>query len=114
MSHPYHSHCGCAQCCRTERHEERREELIAARIEQMSDDPASLRAAEEWVAGTFDGQHYTDVTLALFALHETDPDKLPGSDVLTRLYRLARVEHEAMQKQLRTMAEAELDREDAA
>ena len=45
-------------------------------------DDAKLREAEEWVAGSFDSSHYTDLTLALFALHNTDPDKLAGSDLL--------------------------------
>lgn len=112
--HAFNPGCGCAQCCRAERSEERRDEYIAARVEEYADDPDSLRAAEEWTAGTFDGNHYTELTLALFAMHRTDPDKLPGSDVLTRLYRLARTEHDAMQQQLRLMAAEEWDKEDAA
>jgi len=114
MSHAFHPHCGCAQCDRVERSDERRAEFIRARVAELSDDEASLRAAEEWTAGTFDGSHYSEVTLALFALHRTDPDKLEGSAVLTRLYRLAKTEHAALEQQLRLMAAAEWDREDAA
>ena len=112
--HAYHPGCGCAQCCRTERSEERRDEYIDARVAEYADDEATLRAAEEWTAGTFDGSHYTDLTLALFALHRTDPDKLESSGLLPRLYRLAKVEHDALQQQLRLMAADEWEREDAA
>lgn len=81
------------------------------RAEQASDlakayrtDPAKLREAEELTAGTFSGTHYTEVSLALYRLHHTDPADLMGSGVLQDLYRLARDEAAAIDEQLLTMA----------
>jgi benzoyl-CoA reductase/2-hydroxyglutaryl-CoA dehydratase subunit BcrC/BadD/HgdB len=68
-------------------------------------DPAKLAEAEEWIAGTFDGYHYAELTLAMYALAKTHPSHLIGSDVLTRLYRLAKVEEDAMDAKLMEMAE---------
>ena len=84
---------------------ERADELA----EQYRSDPEKLREAEEWVAGTFDGSHYTEVTLALYALHHGDANKLIGSDLLTTLYRLAKVEALAMDAQLEEMARREVE-----
>ena len=42
--HAYHPGCGCAQCCRAERSEERRDEYIAARVAEYADDEDTLRA----------------------------------------------------------------------
>lgn len=92
---------------RAEEAAERREEAVADLLAIYQADDAKLREAEEWVAGSFDSSHYTDLTLALFALHNTDPDKLAGSDLLARLYALAKVEATAMNEQLAGMAEAE-------
>ena len=92
---------------RAEEAAERREEAVADLLAIYQADDAKLREAEEWVAGSFDSSHYTELTLALFALHNTDPDKLAGSDLLARLYALAKVEATAMNEQLAGMAEAE-------
>lgn len=81
---------------------------------QFRQDPTRLREAEQWVAGTFDGEHYTDLTLALHALHHTAPSALPGSDLLARLYRLAKVEAEAMDAQLLDMAALQVEANDIA
>ena len=83
-------------------------DILGARIDALArdyrSDPEKLREAEEWVAGTFDGSHYTEVTLALYALHHGDANKLIGSDLLTTLYRLAKVEAAAMDAKLLEMA----------
>jgi hypothetical protein len=68
-------------------------------------DPAKLAEAEEWIGGTFDCDHYSALTLALYDLHTTHPSHLIGSDLLTRLYRLAKVEAAAMDAKLMEMAE---------
>ena len=70
----------------------------------LRNDPAACREAEQWTAGTFDGDHYTDVTLALHQLHHTDPADLLGSDLLAQLYALAKVEADAIDAQLLDMA----------
>ena len=88
-------------------------EILGERIDALArdyrSDPEKLREAEEWIAGTFDGSHYTEVTLALYALHHGDASKLIGSDVLATLYRLAKVEAAAMDAQLEEMARREVE-----
>lgn len=70
------------------------------------------RSRIEWTAGSFDSEHYSAVSLALHALHRIEPDKLVGSDLLATLYRLAKVDHEAIEAQLQRMAEDEIDGQD--
>ena len=72
--------------------------------DQYRDNVEKCREAEGWVAGTFDGDHYSAVTLALHQLHHTDPSELMGSQLLTTLYRLAKVEAAAMDAKLLEMA----------
>lgn len=89
-----------------------RGEAIDRLVDEYRADPKKLREAEEWTAGSFDESHYTAVSLALYALHSVDPDKLLGSDLLATLYRLAKVDHEAIEARLVEMAEDELTRFD--
>ena len=93
---------------------ERREEAVADLLTIYQADDDKRREAEEWTAGTFDGSHYTDLPLALYELHHTAPDRLLGSDLLMRLYRLAKDEAAALDAQLRSMAEAEYDKGEEA
>ena len=86
-----------------------RSEAIDRIVDEYRADPKKLREAEEWTAGSFEDSHYTEVSLALHALHNTDPDKLLGSDVLATLYRLAKVDHEAIEARLWDMAEEAYD-----
>ncbi|KAF1016215.1 MAG: hypothetical protein GAK31_01704 [Stenotrophomonas maltophilia] len=67
-------------------------------------DPALCREAAYLSAGTLGGQYYTDVQLALHKLHHTHPADLAGSEALTQLYRLARVEAEALDAKLVDLA----------
>jgi len=111
MSHAYHHMCGCAACCRHERNEERREESIDALVADWNrGDDAKRREAEEWTAGSFEGEHYSEVTLALDELHRLGATPA----VIEKLHRLAKVESAALQEKLREMAEAEIDRGMAA
>lgn len=114
MSHAYQTNCGCGTCSDAEERAERTDEQIDARVAELRQDPAKLREAEEWTAGSFDGEHYTAVSLALHALHRIDPADLLGSDALANLYRLAKVDHEAIEAQLYEMATADLERRAAA
>ena len=114
MAHPYHPHCGCSTCCDAEARSERTEALLDARVAELRQDPKKLTEAESWTAGSFDGDHYTAVSLALHALHRKDPSELIGSDVLVTLYRLAKVDHDAIEAQLRELATVELERRHAA
>ena len=95
---------------RSPAYDSRHDEAVAELADEYRQDDKKLRGAEEWVAGSFDGSHYTDVTLALHALHHTDPDRLLGSDLLARLYALARVEAAAIDEQIDSMAETAVGR----
>jgi hypothetical protein len=79
-------------------------EQAADLIPALRADPAACREAEQWAAGSFDGEHYTDVTLALHQLHHTDPSDLIDSPLLAQLYALAAVEAAVMDEQLLEMA----------
>ena len=94
--------------------EEQRAEGIAELFASYQRNDAKRAEAEEWTAGTFDSSHYAEVTLALHEFHHMSADKFDGSDLQTRLYRLARVEAMALDEHLRAMAEAEYDRSKAA
>lgn len=86
------------------------EEAVSALATEFRKDEAQLREAESMVAGTFDEGHYTAVTLALHELHHTDPSKLLGSDLLARLYALAKVEALAIDERLEVQARDFLDK----
>lgn len=103
-AHAYHPHCGCASCGNAEESAERDDGHLDGLVSDLRADDAKLREAEEWVAGSFDSDHYAEVTLALHALHRTEPADLMGSAVLANLYRLARVDHDAIEAELRRMA----------
>lgn len=114
MSHAYHPMCGCADCDRVEEADEYREEHIESLLSDSKWVESNIREAETWTAGSFDGDHYTEVALAFHALHHCDTSTLPGSALLERVLRLAKVEGEALDAQLRQMAETEVDGRRAA
>lgn len=87
-----------------------RETAIEPIVEAFQKDPKKLAEAEEWTAGSHDESHYSEVSLALHALHNTEPDNLIGSDLLATLYRLAKVDHKAIEDRIRIMAEDEYER----
>lgn len=97
--------------CGVDEASEAQSERIDELVTEYEGDDAKLREAEEMVAGTFDGSHYTDVTLALFDLFQTQPENLLGSDLLAKLYALAKVEYTAMRAELVRMATDEAERE---
>lgn len=90
------------------------DEAFDAEVTALTDawmaDANKLYEAEQWVAGTHDCTHYREVTLALAAFHDTHPADLSGSDALARVYRIAKVEHEALYVRMRDMAERELQK----
>lgn len=85
--------------------DEAREEAIDALLSDANWRAAHEREAEQWTAGTFEGEHYTEVTLALDALHREGAT----AAVIERLHRLARVESMALSEKLREVAENEVD-----
>lgn len=91
-----------------------RGEAIDSLVNAYRRNPKKLAEAEEWTAGSFDSEHYAAVSLALHALHRIEPADLLGSDALANLYRLAKIDHDAIEAQLREMATVELERRAAA
>jgi hypothetical protein len=79
-------------------------------IEAFRNDPAKVQEADEWNEGMFDGDHYRALEAAIADLHEVEPSKLLDSEVLTRLYRLARLHGEAREARIERMARDEMDR----
>lgn len=90
---------------RLEAASEAREEAIDDLLTDAKWRAANVAAAEEWTAGTFDGEHYSEVTLAFDALHREGAT----AAVIERLHRLAAVESAALDAQLRLIAENEVD-----
>ncbi len=92
------------------------QERIDARAEQYAKDDAKRREAEEWIAGFFDGEHYTQVTLAFHDMHHNGLT----DGVKAKLHALAKVEADALDEKLAEMAgddiraEAERDALNAA
>ena len=98
--------------CGVDESEEARAERIAERAAEYAEDDAKRREAEGWIAGQFDGEFYTDLTLALYDLHTTAPSDLLGTQTLTRLYELAKAVASKMDPELERMAADDLDMED--
>lgn len=96
--------------------EEARDDLVLDLVAAYSRLPAKIAEADLWADGMQSGEHYSAVERALADLHAVEPADLLGSDVLSRLYRLARVHAAARSEQIQIMAEAEADRllQDAA
>lgn len=82
--------------------DERADELLA----EFRDDPVKVEEADEWACGTHEASHYTELESAMADLAETEPADLIGSEVLERLYRLAKVHGAAREAKLRDMANA--------
>lgn len=93
---------------------EDRADAIDALVDRWMDNPAMVAKADEWNDGAFDPEHYTEVERALADLGAVPADKLAGSDALTRVLRLAEIHQDARLARLTEMAEAEVDRREAA
>ena len=89
--------------------DEAREEAIDALLRDASWRAANKARADEWIDGSFDGDHYTALESALADLGELSADAVPGSDALAAVLRLAEVHAKARWKQLREFAEVEVD-----
>lgn len=99
--------------CGVDESEEARAERIAERAAKYAEDDAKRREAESWIAGGFDGEFYTALTLAMYDLHITEPDDLLGTQTLTNLYRLAKTVADKMDAELERMAADDLDKQEA-
>ena len=73
--------------------------------------PNKIAEADADCDGMLDGTTYTEMQAALADLHKVEPCDLLGSDVLARVYRLARVCGQAREERLREMAEDDAARE---
>lgn len=74
-------------------------------VEQYKTDPAKCAEADQWNDGEQSGAHYSELESAMADLHFCDPSDLIGSDLLTRLYRLAKVHGLARLARFEVMAE---------
>lgn len=86
-------------------------EAWSGAFDELRSDPDAVRKADEWVRGTQDGEHYDELEIAMADLHEMDPNKLIGSDLLTKLYRLAKPHGESRRDRLIKMAKEIVERE---
>lgn len=86
-------------------------EWIAERAAELAQTEAIRKEADEWLDGTFEGEHYSEVERALADLHDVDPWDLRGSSVLERLYRLAKVHGEARKAKALGLATEKAQRE---
>ena len=89
-----------------------REERIDELAAQYAADPAMVAEADEWIRGEQSESHYDALESAMADLADTEPADLLGSEVLERLYRLARVHGATRRQQLREMAEEAISREE--
>ena len=76
-------------------------------VEQYKADPDKCAEADSWTDGKQSGAHYSELESAMADLHFCDPSGLMGSDLLARLYRLAKVHGLARLAQFKRMAERE-------
>ncbi|TMN18494.1 hypothetical protein [Pseudoxanthomonas sp. X-1] len=84
------------------------QERIDGRAAEFRKDTKKIREAESWVSGTLSGDYYTQVSLALYALHRLG--LTPG--VTRALEGLAKVQARAIDGELSKMAEASLREEE--
>ena len=88
-------------------------EARAERMDQMvldyMADTDKVAEADDWIDGTQSGEHYSELERAMADLHTVHPSDLLGSDVLARLYRLAKVHGDARLAQLREMVQRECE-----
>src|SRR3546814_1647197 len=70
--------------------------------EYLTDADKCAEADANW-SGTLDGSQYSDIETALADLHSVDPSDLLGSDVLARVYRLAKVRSEEHTSELQSL-----------
>ena len=88
-------------------------EARAERMDQMVmdylADADKVAEADDWIDGCQSGEHYSELERAMADLHAVHPSDLLGSDVLARLYQLAKVPGEARLAQLREMVQRECE-----
>jgi hypothetical protein len=90
------------------------DERVAAALESLRSDRAKVREADEWMWGCQEGEHYNEVESALADLHSIEPADLLASDLLTRLYQLAKLHGIAREERLIEMAQEEVERREQA
>lgn len=71
--------------------------------------PAKVREADEAWAGTLDGETYAEMERLFALLDRTDPSELMGSELLARMYRVARPCGAAQTAELHKLIEADED-----
>lgn len=88
-----------------------REDWIAELAAKLATTDDIREQADQWNDGMQSGEHYAELEIAMADLHEVEPSDLPGSALLERLYRLAKVHGEARQAKALELATDMAERE---
>ena len=86
-------------------------EMYDSILTDLLNDPAAIKAADEWNSGSFESSTYDEAQSALADLSGVDPSDLLGTEVLVRLYRVAKVFADARLARLQEVAELAVHRE---
>lgn len=89
--------------------DEARQAAIQRTVTSYWFDTDKIKEADEWCSGGLSVEHYCELESAMADLHLIQPSDLLGSDVLAKLYSLAKQHHTARAAALRDMAETEVD-----
>lgn len=91
-------------------------EMFDAMLNDLLNDPLAIAEADAWNSGSFDSSTYEEAESALADLAGVDPSDLLGTEVLARLYRVAKVFAGARLRRLEEVADLavtlELERQD--
>ena len=80
-------------------------ELYEAILTDLLNDPVAIAEADEWNSGSFESSTYDEAESALADLAAVEPSDLLGTEVLARLYRVAKVFAGARLRRLEDVAD---------
>lgn len=91
-------------------------EMYDSILTDLLNDPIAIAEADAWNSGSFESSTYEEAESALADLAGVDPSGLIGTEVLARLYRVAKVFAGARLRRLEDVADQkvalELERQD--
>ena len=83
-------------------------ELYDAILTDLLNDQAAVKAADEWVSGSFESSTYDEAASALADMADVESSDLLWTPALARLYRVAKVFADARFARLQEVAEYKL------
>ncbi|HHW4679850.1 MAG TPA: hypothetical protein ACQGQH_10595 [Xylella sp.] len=86
-------------------------ERVDAKVQAFLSDPDKIAEADAWAAGGLSAVHYNALETAMADLDAMPPDRLIGSALLERLYRLAKPHGQARLEHLHFLAQQEIQDE---